>query len=152
MTWLTQTISIPVWLFLLMLAAMLPLLVKLFRLIYQFRHGDIIKEEQSDMVVWKIRNQRRPAIPKKSSANVDVQKKQEEKTYLVQVLKVLLKEGDKGVRPQTIADQLSLSLSRVQTAMARLIDKNLVEEVSGMSGTRYYLTKTGKDYCRSKTR
>ncbi|MEJ2360539.1 MAG: hypothetical protein P8Z75_03795 [Gammaproteobacteria bacterium] len=152
MTLLTHTISIPVWLFLLMLAAMLPLLVKLLSLLYQFRRGDIIKEEQSDMVVYKIRNQRRPAIPKQSSASVDEQKKQEEKTHLIQMLKVLLKEGDKGVRPQTIADQLSLSLSRVQTAMATLIDKNMVEEVSGMSGTRYYLTQTGKDYCRSKTR
>lgn len=152
MTFLSQTISVPVWLFILMIAAMLPLLIKLLGLFYQFRRGDIVKEEQSDMVVWKIRNQRRTAIPKNSRDNVNEQKKQEEKAHLVQVLKVLLREGDKGVRPQTIADQLAVSLSRVQAAMGILTDKNLVEEVTGMSGTRYYLTSTGRDYCRSKSR
>lgn len=150
MAFLSHSISIPLWLFLLMVAAMLPLLVKLSGLFFQFRRGDIVKEEQGDMVVWKI--QRRPAVPRKPGTHANVQKKQEEKEYLVQVLKVLLREGDKGVRPQSIADQLGISLSRVQSAISKLIEKSMVEEVAGMSGTRLYLTQAGTEYCRRKTR
>lgn len=135
-----------------MLAAMLPLLIKLMALFNHFRRGEIVKEEQSDMVVWKIRNQRRPAVPKQSAVNVEDQKKKDEKEQLVRVLKVLLKEGDKGVRPQSIADQLGIKLSQVQSAISKLIEKSMVEEVSAMSGTRLYLTQAGAEYCRRKTR
>lgn len=152
MAFLSYPLSIPLWLFILMLAAMVPFLMMLIGLFRRFRHGEIVKEEQSDMVVWKVRSQRRAAAPKQMTANINEQKKQEEKEYLTQVLKVLLKEGDKGVRPQTIADQIGIGSSKVQSAISKLIEREMVEEVAGMSGTRFYLTQAGVEYCRRKAR
>lgn len=152
MSFLSQTVPIPLWLFILMVAAMLPVLVKLMSLFFQFRRGDIVKEEQSDMVVWKIKNQRRIATPKTTPADIAAQKKHAEKADLVGVLKILLKEGDKGVRLQTVSDQMGTGLPKVQQAMHKLVAKKLVDEVAGMSGTKYYLTQLGMEYCRSRAR
>ncbi len=116
------------------------------------RRGDIIKEQESDMVIWKVRSQRRVAKPKTKAIDTSAQKKHEEKAELVEVLKILLKEGEKGVRLQTLSDKMGTSQSKVQQAMTNLIEKKLVDEVTTMSGTKYYLTQLGIDYCRSKTR
>lgn len=152
MSFLTQTVSIPVWLLILMLVAIIPLLLKLVKLLYRFKQGNIVKEEESDMVVWKIKSNRGPAKPKNSSTTHTAQKKQEEKEDLVGVLKVLLKEGEKGVRLKTISDQLGVSMSKVQNAINKLVEREMVEEVVGMSGPKFYLTQLGAEYCRRKTK
>jgi len=133
-----------------MIVAILPGLVILAKFFIQFRRGDIIKEQDSDMVIWKVRS-RPVAIPKTKPIDVSVQKKHEHKADLVEVLKILLKEGEKGVRLQTLSDKMGTSQSKVQQAMKSLIEKRLVDEVVAMSGTKYYLTQLGIDYCRRKT-
>lgn len=78
-------------------------------------------------------------------------KQQERKVQLVQILKILLKEGDKGVLMNTVADRMDTSIHEAKHAMNKLMEKNLVEEVASVSGTKYYLTQTGKEYCRRKS-
>lgn len=152
MSFLSKTVPIPLWLFILMIVAILPMLVKLAKLLIQLKRGDIIKEEESDMVIWKVRNQRQAAVPKTKPVDIAAQKKHEEKTDLVGVLKILLKEGETGVRLKMVADQMGTSELKVQQAMGKLIEKKMVEEIAAMSGTKYYLTQLGIDYCRSKMR
>ena len=122
MSLFSETVSIPVWLLLLMIVGMIPLFVKLYKLSDRFRRGDIVKEEHGDVVLWKLRTIKRSAAA----------------------------EGDKGMLLQSVADQMKSGTSKVQQAMQPLIDKKLVEEVVGVSGTKYYLTQLGKNYCASK--
>lgn len=104
------------------------------------------------MVVWKIKSRKPAAAPGKPAADLNKEKEREKKDELVKVLKVLLKEGDKGVMMQTIADRMGINTTKAKHAMSKLVDKKLVDEVVGVSGTKYYLTQLGKDYCRSKAR
>jgi len=127
------------------------LLAKLFWLLYRYKQGDIIKEEHSDMVVWKIKN-RKSSRPSKSSTPVDEDKDIEKKEELIKVLKILLKEGDKGVMMQTFADRMGVNTTHAQHAMSKLVETKMVDEVVGVSGTKYYLTQSGKDYCRRKAK
>ena len=47
---------------------------------------------------------------------------------------------------------IGTNTTKAKQAMTKLVDKNMVDEVVGISGTKYYLTQIGKDYCRSKSR
>ncbi len=152
MSFLTQSVSIPVWFLIMMNVIMLLLLAKLFSLVFRFKRGDIVKEEHSDMVVWKIKNRKPPAAPKTKQENVVESKEKEKKQDLIHVLKILLKEGERGVLIQTVADRMGTNTSKARHAIDKLIDNKMVEEVVGVSGTKFYLTQTGKDYCRSKAR
>jgi predicted transcriptional regulator len=152
MSFLAQSVSMPIWLLIMMNIVMVLLLLKVFSLVHRFNRGDIVKEEHSDMVVWKIKTRKPAAIPNKLSADFAEEKEREKKQEIVQVLKIMLKEGEKGVMMQTIADRMGTNITKAKQVMIKLIDKKMVEEVVGMSGTKYYLTQLGKDYCRSKAR
>lgn len=152
MSFLVQSVSIPIWFLIMMNVVMILLLLKVFSLVYRFNRGDIIKEEHSDMVVWKIKSRKPAAAPSKASPNLAEEKEREKKEELAQVLKILLKEGEKGVLMQTIADRMGTNITRAKQAMAKLVEKKMVDEVVGVSGTKYYLTQLGQDYCRSKSK
>ena len=152
MSFLLQSVSIPIWFLIMMNVVMVLLLLKLYSLVSRYNRGDIVKEEHSDMVVWKIKSRKPTVASNKLSADLAEEKEREKKEELVKVLKVLLKEGEKGVMMQTIADRMGTNITKAKQAMIKLIDKKMVEEVVGMSGTKYYLTQLGKDYCRSKAR
>ena len=152
MSFLSQSVSIPMWFLIMMNVIVILLLLKLFSLVQRFNRGDIVKEEHSDMVVWKIKSRHPAAAPKRPAADLNKEKEREKKDELVMVLKVLLKEGDKGVMIQTIADRMGINTSKAKHAMVKLVDKKMVDEVVGVSGTKYYLTQLGKEYCRSKAK
>lgn len=152
MSFFLQTVAVPFWLIVIMIAVMLPTLFRMFMFIYRIKRGDIVKEEQGDVVVWKLRSRPRTAVPKKSSISRQQVKEREQKTQLVQILKILLKEGDKGVLMKTVADRMDANIVNIQHSMRKLIEKNLVDEVVGVSGTKYYLTSHGKEYCRRKAK
>ena len=46
--------------------------------------------------------------------------------------------------------RLEISSQKVQVALQELASKKLIEEVVGVSGTKYYLTDFGKKFCREK--
>jgi len=154
MSLLLYSIPIPLWLLIIMSAIMLPTLIKLVRLIYRFKQGGLVKEEQGDTVVWKVQNRVSAPDPKKRTAARDEEKEKEreKKAELARILKILIKEGDKGVLMKTIADRMGISMIHAQHAMKKLIDKGMVEEITSVSGTKYYLTQAGKDYCRRKAK
>ncbi|MDZ7803219.1 hypothetical protein [Thiohalophilus sp.] len=137
-----------------MIVIMLPTLIKLVRLGYRFKQGGLVREEQGDTVVWKVQNRISAPDPKKraSARNEEKEKEREKKAELARILTILIKEGDKGVLMKTIADRMGISMIHAQHAMKKLVDKGMVEEVAGVSGTKYYLTQAGKEYCRRKAK
>jgi len=154
MSLLSYSISIPLWLLIIMVAVMLPSFIKLGRLAYRVKQGGLVKEQQGDTVVWKVQNRVSAPNPQKRAEARDEEKEKarEKKAELARILKILIKEGDKGVLMKTIADRMGVSMIHAQHAMKKLIDKGMVEEVAGVSGTKYYLTEAGKDYCRRKAK
>ena len=91
--------------------------------------------------------------PQKPTKNEDKERKeQDDKQNLVQVLKILIQEGDRGVLMQTIADRMGTNRSNTQQAMQKLVKNKMVDEVIGVSGTKYYLTQQGRDYCKQKAK
>lgn len=150
MSFISYSVQVPVWLLILLLLATTPLLLKLYRLVQGFRKGHIVKEVQEDEVDWKIESNKPSAAPKKSSADIAREKRHEEKSDIVHVLKIMAREGERGMLVQSLADQMQVDITKVQHAIAKLVEKELIEEVVGMSGTKYYLTQLGKNYCNSK--
>lgn len=157
MSFLTHPITIPMWFLIMMNIIVVALLGKVFMLVYRYKRGEISKEEHSNMVVWKIRT-KRSAAPKTPKSDTPTEedkekvKEREDKQDIVQVLKILIQEGDRGVLMQTIADRMGANRSHAQRAMQKLVTNKMVDEVVGVSGTKYYLTQLGKDYCKQKAK
>jgi predicted transcriptional regulator len=128
------------------------LLLKLFELVHKFNRGDIVKEEHDDMVVWKIKTKKPTSTAIKLSTEASDEKERKQKEELVQILKILLKEGDKGVLMQTIADRMETNTTKAKHTISKLVDKKMVDEVVGVSGIKYYLTQLGRDYCLRKSK
>jgi predicted transcriptional regulator len=154
LSFLTNTVAVPVWLFILLIAGLVPVFYNLFKLFNHFRRGEIIREADSDVVLWKVRNTKRTAAPRKSSTEMskeqEQEKEKEKETNIIQVLKVVAAEGDKGILLKSVVDRASISNANVQRAIQELVSRKIIEEVSGVSGTRYYLTQVGKIYCTKK--
>jgi len=152
MSFLTQSVSIPMWFLIMMNIIVVALLGKLFILVYRYNRGEIEKEEHSDMVVWKVKTAHRSAAPRTTASDSNREKEEEKKHDLAKVLRILIQEGDKGVLMQTIADRMGASRSSVQSAVQKLVSNKMVDEVVGVSGTKYYLTQQGRDYCMRKAK
>jgi hypothetical protein len=129
MSFLTQNIAIPVWMLILMglvvLSVIVTVAVKMFR----------ARRQGSN--VTKTAEKNRQRLP-------------DEKGDITNLLQLLSAEGDKGILLRSVSDRLGISTSSAQQAMAKLAQSRMVEEVVGVSGTRYYLTRLGKQYCASK--
>ena len=152
MSFLIQSVSIPIWFLIMMNVIVILLLLKLFELVHKFNRGDIVKEEHDDMVVWKIKTKKPTSTAIKLSTEASDEKERKQKEELVQILKILLKEGDKGVLMQTIADRMETNTTKAKHTISKLVDKKMVDEVVGVSGIKYYLTQLGRDYCLRKSK
>ena len=58
--------------------------------------------------------------------------------------------GDKGILLKSVVDRVNISNANVQRAVQELVKRKIIEEVVGVSGTKYYLTQVGKMYCMKK--
>lgn len=155
MSFFTQTVAIPVWLLLLIIGGMIPLLVRLYKNVVQYRRDAIAREEHAqeerdNLVRWKLSTLSKSISPGTAAVDAAKEKSKEKKADILHVLTIMAEEGDKGMLLKAVADRLDIKTSKVQQAMQRLVDKKLVEEVVGVSGTKYYLTEVGKKYCLKK--
>jgi predicted transcriptional regulator len=107
-------------------------------------------EERDNRVLLKLRTLRKTASPSRPPVDIAKEKSKEKKIDMVHVLKIMSAEGDKGILLKAIADRLKISSHKVQEALQQLTNKKLIEEVVGVSGTKYYLTELGKNYCMKK--
>ena len=154
LSFLTNTVAVPLWLFIILIAGLIPLFYNLFKLINHFRRGEIVREADSDVVLWKVRNVKRSASPRKSSTEISKEEEQEKKKEsegnIIQVLKIVAAEGDRGVLLKSVVDRVDISNANVQRAVQELVSRKIIEEVAGVSGTKYFLTQVGKIYCTKK--
>ncbi|MGD8576214.1 MAG: hypothetical protein PVG13_03900 [Thiohalophilus sp.] len=154
MSFLTNTVQVPLWLLILMLVFLLPAIYRLGKILLRLKQTDLVTEEQDDSAIWTVKNRiMRSVAPKTGSMTSEAdEKKHEQKRQIAQILKILLKEGEKGVLMKTVADRIGTSILDAQHAMNKLMEKQMVEEITSVSGTKYYLTEIGKAYCRSKAK
>jgi len=153
MSFLTDTVAIPVWLLILIIGGLIPLMIKLYKLFMTVKAGkrnEVSREERDQRVIMKLRSLRKSASPSRTVADVSKDKSREKKIDMVHVLKIMAAEGDKGVLLKTVSDRLDISNSKAEQALLELSNKTLIEEVVGVSGTKYYLTGIGKKYCLKK--
>ena len=156
LSFLTNTVAVPVCLFIILIAGLVPVFYNLFKLFNHFRRGEIVRETDSNnnTVLLKIRNVKKSASPRKSSTEMskeeEQEKEKEKENNITQVLKLVAAEGDKGVLLKSVVDRTSISDANVQRAIQELASRKIIEEVSGVSGTKYYLTQVGKIYCTKK--
>jgi YesN/AraC family two-component response regulator len=154
LSFLTDTVAVPFWLFILLIAGLVPLFYQLFTLVNHFRRGEIVRETDDDVVLWKIRNVKKSASPKKSSTDIskeqEQEKQNEKESNINQVLMVVASGGERGILLKSIVDRVSISSANVNRAVKELVDRKIIEEVAGVSGTKYYLTQVGKMYCAKK--
>lgn len=154
LSFLTTTVAVPFWLFILLIAGLVPLFYQLFTLVNHFRRGEVVRETEDDVVLWKIRNVKRTAAPKKTSTDISKQQEQEKQkekeSNINQVLNVVAAAGERGTLLKSVVDRVSISSANVHRAVQELVDKKIIEEVAGVSGTKYYLTQVGKMYCEKK--
>jgi YesN/AraC family two-component response regulator len=154
LSFLTDTVAVPFWLFILLIAGLVPLFYQLFTLVNHFRRGEIVRETDDDVVLWKIRNVKKSASPKKSSTDIskeqEQEKQNEKESNINQVLMVVASGGERGILLKSIVDRVSISSANVNRAVQELVGRKIIEEVAGVSGTKYYLTQVGKMYCAKK--
>ena len=151
LSFLTATVAIPVWLLILMVVAMTPFFLKLYRLWRRFRGADQPdRMHEGQSVLMKLVSIRRSAPSGKKAAPAAKARTDEQKVNMGRVLKVLVSQGETGMLLQSIADRSGIATTQAKQAVERLLDKQLIEEVPGMTGTKYFLTGLGKNYCARK--
>ncbi len=150
LSFLTATVAIPVWLLILMVVAMMPFFLKLYRLWRRFRGAEQPGEmQEGQSVLMKLVSIRRSAPSAKKAAPARA-RTDEQKVNMGRVLKALVSQGETGLLLQSIADRSGIANTQTKQAVERLVDKKLIEEVPGMTGTKYFLTDLGKNYCARK--
>lgn len=163
MSFLFNTISIPVWLLILVFVSVLPVWVIYFKKIYKNHLENILSKKslpdinQSDSSIDE--------VLKKATLNDNIQastknKKaesgkghsdhvinHEKRPYVKIVLKALALKGDSGMLLQSMSDALHLSNNDIKSSLEYLENNEFIEAVSGGLGTKYYLIQRGRKYC-----
>ena len=162
MSFLTETLDVPLWFLVFAFASAAPLWVKWYKLFYKkFIVTGILQKkikEASDIA------EDRAKILKKATENWNtseehqfetsqLQKKRQEnlvseseQPYVKIVLKTLALHGDAGMLIQSIADKLEVSSNKIKSSLSYLEKNEFVDVVTAGSGTKYYLSARGKRY------
>lgn len=168
MSFFFDTISIPFWFIVFILASASPLWVKWSIKFYKkyivtgllkkiFRRSKTVAEMKLDILKkatdhWD-ENSHLPRFPdstgkkrKKDKKKIDPVKKQN----ILLILKELAEVGEAGVLPRSIADKIEVNTIDIDSALKYLIEKNYAEEINTTHGIKYYLTNLGRKYCINK--
>ncbi|MCW8901910.1 MAG: hypothetical protein OQK75_10395 [Gammaproteobacteria bacterium] len=168
MSFFFQTINIPAWFIVFILASATPLWFKWYLKFHKkfIRSGVLLKKfkrakstAEMKMDVLKkatdhfnansqLSNHIDGTVKKRKAVKKDIDpvKKQNIRT----VLKVLAEAGDKGILPKSISDKSGINLNGISSALKYLIEKNYAEVINASYGAKYYLTTLGKKYCINK--
>lgn len=138
MAFLTQQVSLPFWLVIVMIAGMIPLFIKAFSF---FKFGG--KSAEDELVIDSQMKSIAPLLEEEEG-------RKSKRPTEVKVIKLLAAKGDQGVLLRSIADTLQIDSNSVNHALKYLEGKNMVEVINSMGGDKYYLTKHGKNYCTKK--
>jgi len=168
MSFFFDTISIPFWFIVFILASASPLWVKWSVKFHKkyivtgllkkiFRRTKTVAEMKLDILKkatdhWD-ENRQWSRFPdstgkktKKEKKNIDPVKKQN----ILLILKELADVGEAGVLPRSISDKINVNVIDTKNALSYLVEKNYAEEVNTTNGVKYYLTDLGRKYCINK--
>lgn len=162
MSFLTATFEIPLWFLVFAFACAAPLWIKWYKFLYRklissnFLRNRFADSEDVDNEIsvlqkatdnWNasVEHELRTTELKKSKHKHDVSS--EVQPYVKIVLKTLALTGDAGMLIQSIADKLEVSSNEIKSSLTYLEKNDFVEVVTAGSGTKYYLSSRGKQYC-----
>lgn len=162
MSYLTETLNVPLWFLIFAIASAAPLWVTWYQRFHKkFIATGILQrkiKEASDMAEekatilkkatenWKVSeeyNSERAELQRKRQENL---KTESEQPYVKIVLKTLALQGDAGMLIQSIADKLNVKSNEIKSSLLYLEKNEFVESVAASIGTKYYLTERGKRY------
>ena len=160
MSFLFETVAIPIWFLLLLLASAAPIYIKLYKKFHnKYVKTGVLQEKLDDVkdateVKMEVLRKASKNIQAKASAKANEIKEQRkekvDRTNEKKVLKSLAEKGDSGMLLRSIADALNVGSNEATHSLEYLEGKKLVESVNGINGVKYYLTQMGKSYCIKK--
>lgn len=162
MSFLTTTFEIPLWFLVFAFACAAPLWIKWYKSVYRklmsltFLRNRFADSEEIDNEIsvlqkatdnWNasVEHELRTTELKKSKRENDISS--EVQPYVKIVLKTLALTGDAGMLIQSIADKLEVGSNEIKSSLTYLEKNDFVEVVTAGSGTKYYLSPRGKQYC-----
>lgn len=162
MSFLTETLDVPLWFLVFAFASAAPLWIKWYQAFYRKfiatgilqkkikQAGDVAEEKAN---VLKKATENWNASAEHNFESSELQKKQREhlvteaeQPYVKIVLKTLALQGDAGMLIQSIADKLEVGSNEIKSSLTYLEKNEFVDIVTAGSGTKYYLSARGKRY------
>jgi predicted transcriptional regulator len=170
MSFLFETISIPAWFIIFIVASAAPLWFSWYKIFHKkFIATGLLKKKlgiaKSDAEMkldimkkatehWTSTSEMESFAQSHSQAKTRKKTKREldpvKRQNIQVVLKSLAEQGEKGALPKTISDNSNVNYIDTASALAYLVEKKYAEVISGTVGAKYYLTRLGRKYCMSK--
>lgn len=168
MSFLLDTVAIPFWFIVFVLASATPLWIKWYK---KFHHEFIVTgilkkkfnraKSTAEMKVdvlkkatenWNANSEHaeysNSGVKKRKPIKKDIDPLK--KQHIHTVLKVLAESGEAGILPKSISDKTQIDGSEIANALNYIIEKKYAEEINGTTGKKYYLTDLGRKYCINK--
>jgi predicted transcriptional regulator len=168
MSFFFQTIAIPAWFIVFVLACATPLWFRWYKKYhkkifagfgflkkFQRKKSDVeLKEEilQKATEHYKGNSELSELSDTKKTKNKG-QKKHidpEKRENIKKVLKMLADNAETGVLSRAVADKCNISPLETTNALNYLTGKQYAEVITGTTGAKYYLTDLGRRYCINK--
>jgi len=168
MSFFFETIAIPFWFIVFVLASAIPIWIKWYKKFHmKFIVSGILKKKFSrvksaaEMKVdvlkkatdhWNANSEvtgfSESTVKKRKSAkkNIDPVKKKNIQT----VLKMLAESGETGILSKSISDKTDINAIETSNALTYLKEKEYAEAINSSNGEKYYLTELGRRYCINK--
>ena len=162
MSFLTETLDVPLWFLVFAFASAAPLWVRWYKLFYRkfiatgilqrkIKEAGDAAEERAN-VLRKASENWKASEEHQSESSTLQRKRQEnlssesEQPYVKIVIKTLALQGDAGMLIPSIADKLEVSTNDIKSSLAYLEKNEFVESVNAGTGVKYYLSERGKRY------
>ena len=168
MSFFFQTIAIPAWFIVFILASATPLWFRWYKKYHKklfaglgffkkFQRKKTDEELKQEIVQKAAQNYKENSglselsgdnnkKRKSHKKHIDPEKRENIKT----VLKVLAANAETGVLSKSVADKCSISPLETTNALNYLTGKQYAELINGTTGAKYYLTDLGRRYCINK--
>jgi transcriptional antiterminator len=162
MSFLTETLDVPLWFLIFAFASAAPLWVKWYKLFYRkfiatgilqrkIKEAGDAAEEKANILKkaaenWKANEESQSESSESKRKRQENLTNESEQPYVKIVLKTLALAGDAGMLIQSIADKLNVSSLEIKSSLTYLEKNEFVESVTAATGTKFYLSGRGKRY------
>lgn len=168
MSFFFDSIGIPFWFIVFILASAAPLWIKWSKAFHRkfivtglldalFRRAKSKAEMKIDVLKkatdhWNDNNDSfevsKTEVKKRKAVKTPADKLKKQNIKLV--LTVLAEAGEVGILPKSIADKTEIDTNETNHALKYLVEKEYAEVINSTNATKYYLTDLGRKYCLNK--